>query len=277
VNRTIVIEIAFDPIIAQFGPVQLGWHGVFTALALVVAVSFGIKRGERRGVSGDLLGDIVLWAIVGGLIGARLFHVLDHLPYYSANPLEAFAIWQGGIAVYGSFIGGIAGGWLAARRARLPTWRLLDAAAPAILVGQGIGRFGCLANGDAWGGPCSHGVCVIYRHANAAIPADLRDVPTHPYPLYEIVGAGILLLGLWFVERRLHVREGTLFLIAAVGYGVIRFSLSFYRQEQILLWGLQEAQLIAIVTGIAALGALLWRERNLIVRAIAPGAKPSAG
>ncbi|HUE75603.1 MAG TPA: prolipoprotein diacylglyceryl transferase [Chloroflexota bacterium] len=272
-----MIEIAFDPIIAQIGPFQLGWHGVFTALAIVVAVWFGVSRAERGGVSGDLLGDVVLWAIVSGLVGARLFHVLEHLPYYSANPLAAFAIWQGGIAVYGAFVGGVVGGWLAARQARLPSWRLLDAAAPAILVGQGIGRVGCLANGDAWGGPCSHGVCVIYRHANAAIPADLRDVPTHPYPLYEIVGAGVLLLGLWFVERRMQLRQGTLFLIAAVGYGVIRFSLSFYRQEQILLWGLQEAQLVAIVTGAAALGALLWRERSLIVRTVSPGTNPRPG
>jgi phosphatidylglycerol:prolipoprotein diacylglycerol transferase len=80
--------------------------------------------------------------VVGGIVGARLFHVADHLPYYLANPLLIPAVWEGGIAIYGAFLGGLIGGVVAARRARLPIWRLLDVAAPAMLVGQAIGRLG---------------------------------------------------------------------------------------------------------------------------------------
>jgi phosphatidylglycerol:prolipoprotein diacylglycerol transferase len=136
------IVLSFDPIIAQLGPLQLGWHGIFTTLAVAVGVRYGLRRAKQMGLPAAPLGGVATWAVVGGLIGARLFHVLDHLPYYAAHPPEALAVYAGGIAVYGAFLGGIAGGWIAARRARLPVWRLLDAFAPAMLAGQAIGRFG---------------------------------------------------------------------------------------------------------------------------------------
>jgi phosphatidylglycerol:prolipoprotein diacylglycerol transferase len=187
------IELGFDPIIAQLGPFQLGWHGVFTALAVAVALWLGQRLAARQGVPAERIGSVVTWAIVGGLLGARLFFVLDHWPAFLAHPLDALAIWEGGIAVYGAFLGGLLAGALAARRAGLPVWRLLDVAAPAMLVGQAIGRLGCLANGDAWGAPCAGPLCVVYTHPHALLPPSLLGVPTHPYPLYEI-GATLVLL-----------------------------------------------------------------------------------
>ena len=129
--------------------------------------------------------------------------------------------------------------------------RLLDAAAPALLVGQAIGRLGCLSNGDAWGAPTGAAWGIVYWHPHDLLPATLLGVPTHPYPLYEI-GAELLLLGgLWLMRRRL-TRPGALFLVTALGYAVIRFGLTFFRQETVVLWGLQEAQLLALLTGVAA-------------------------
>lgn len=258
-----VLDLGFDPTFARIGPLQLGWHGVFTALAVVVAVWLGVGQAERRGVPSERLGGLLAWSLGGGLIGARLFHVLDRLPTYLANPLAAVAIWQGGIAVYGAFLGGIAGGLLAARRAGLPAWLLLDAAAPAMLVGQAIGRLGCLANGDAWGAPTGAAWGVAYTNPEALLPADLLGVPTHPYPLYEMVAALALLGGLW-LGRRWLAAPGQTFLVAAVGYAVIRFSLTAFRQERVLLWGLQEAQLVALATGVVALGLLIGRRAGFM-------------
>lgn len=259
------LELSFDPILVSLGPLQIGWHGIFTMLAVVVACWLGLRLAERAGVPTELLGSLVTWAIVGGLIGARLFFVLDHLPAYLADPFAVLAIWQGGIAVYGAFIGGIGGGYIAARRAKLPVWKLLDAAAPAMLIGQAIGRLGCLANGDAWGGPCNCGSggfcpCVVYTHPNALIPDSLKGVPTHPYPLYEIALDLLLLLALWLLRHRL-TQPGARFLVAALGYAGIRFGLTFFRQETILFWGLQEAQLVALATAlvVAVVAVLRWR------------------
>jgi phosphatidylglycerol---prolipoprotein diacylglyceryl transferase len=136
------VDISFDPIIAQLGPFQIGWHGIFTALAVLAAIQLAVMLGRRRGFDPETIYAIAGWGVVGGIIGARLFHVADHLSFYLANPLLIPAVWEGGIAVYGAFIGGLVGGWIAAWRARLPVWQLLDIAAPAMLVGQAIGRFG---------------------------------------------------------------------------------------------------------------------------------------
>jgi phosphatidylglycerol:prolipoprotein diacylglycerol transferase len=256
-----VVNVAFDPRIAYLGPFELGWHGIFTALAVLCAIWIGLRLAERRGLPAEALTEVVIWAVIAGLIGARLFHVLDHLPNYVAHPLNVLAIWEGGIAVYGAFLGGIAGGWLAARRMHLPAWVLLDAAAPAMLVGQAIGRLGCLSNGDAWGAPTGAAWGIVYWHPNDLLPADLLGVPTHPYPLYEIVAELDVLLGLW-LGRRLSLPPGTRFLLVALAYGAIRFGLTFFRQETLILWGLQEAQLIALATGLVALGVLLWRNAS---------------
>lgn len=253
-----LIQVTIDPIIAQIGPFQLGWHGVFSMLALVAGVWIGLWHAKVLGIDVDTMVSGLGWVILGAVVGARLFHVLDHIPYYAQHPLEIVAVWQGGIAVYGGFVGGVLAGAVAAWRLGLPVWKCLDAAAPAMLVGQAIGRIGCLINGDAWGGPTGCPCGIVYWHEHALLPAELIGVPTHPYPLYEIVGV-VMLLGLLWSTRTLPARPGTMFLVTTIGYGVIRFALSFVRQETVIVFGLQEAQIVAVLTSAIALAILAGR------------------
>jgi phosphatidylglycerol---prolipoprotein diacylglyceryl transferase len=256
------LTFAFDPILVAVGPFQLGWHGIFTVLALVVALGLADRLAQQRGLPLDGVHAVATWGIVGGFLGARLFHVADHLDFYAQQPLLIPAVWEGGIAVYGAFIGGLAGGGIAAWRMRQPTWPLLDLAAPAMLVGQAIGRLGCLANGDAWGAPapdCAVCVTIRYVHPNDLLPDLMRGVPTLAYPLYEMAAVLGLLGALWLLRGRLEPRAGATFLVASIGYAVIRFGLTFLRQETIVLWGLQEAQVVALVTGFVSVAVLAWR------------------
>jgi phosphatidylglycerol:prolipoprotein diacylglycerol transferase len=253
-----LIQISIDPIVAQIGPFQLGWHGIFSMLALLAGVWIGLWRARQLGIDVDTMVSGLGWVIAGAVVGARLFHVLDHLPYYSQNPLEIVAVWQGGIAVYGGFVGGVLSGAVAAWRLGLPVWRSLDAAAPGMLVGQAVGRIGCLINGDAWGGPTGCPCGVVYWHEHALLPPDLLGVPTHPYPLYEIAGVAVLLGILWAIRGQPN-RSGTAFLITTIGYGVIRFVLSFVRQETVIAFGLQEAQIIAVLTCAVAVAIIAGR------------------
>ena len=253
-----LIQITIDPIIAQVGPFQLGWHGIFSMLALITGVWFGLRRAHHLGLDVDTMVSGLGWVIAGAVVGARLFHVLDHLPYYAQNPLEILAVWQGGIAVYGGFVGGVLAGVIAAWRLGLPVWRSLDAAAPAMLVGQAIGRIGCFINGDAWGAPTGCACGVVYWNEHALLPPDLLGVPTHPYPLYEIAGVAVL-LGLLWTARGRQVPSGTVFLVTTIGYGLIRLVLSVVRQETVIVFGLQEAQLIAVLTSAVAVAILAAR------------------
>ena len=248
------IELGFDPNLVQIGGVTISWHGVLTAIGVIGAVQFVLWMAHKRGLDVEAVTTVATWGIVGGVIGARLFFVLDHASYFMERPLEAFFIWQGGIAVYGSFIGGVIAGGIAARLTKIAAGPILDLAGPAMLIGQIAGRFGCLSNGDAWGAPCATNTfpCVIYTHPSALIPEALKGIPTHPYPVYEIV-AELALLGVLYLLRNRLVRTGQMFLFAAMGYAVIRFSLTYFRQEAIIAMGLQQAQWVAIATGIVAL------------------------
>src|SRR6267378_892828 len=132
------LTFAFDPVIAQWGPFQLGWHGLFTALAVLVALWLAGRLAMQRGIPSEVVYGVAGWGVVGGLIGARLFHVADHLQYYLENPLLIPAIWEGGIAVYGAFIGGLVGGGIAAWRSHLDPWPLLDVSAVCATATPGV-------------------------------------------------------------------------------------------------------------------------------------------
>jgi phosphatidylglycerol:prolipoprotein diacylglycerol transferase len=249
------IDITLDPTVVAFGPIAVGWHGILTMLAVAVALWYGTHRAERTGLDLAVIEPAVTVAIVGGFIGARVFHVLDHMDYYSQSPLEMFLLWQGGMAAYGGFIGGLSAGIIYARRVGLSVWRVLDAAAPALLVGQIIGRLGCLSNGDAWGAPTGQDYGVVYWNEHASIPASLIGIPTHPYPLYEMVVLALALGVLLWLAPRLEL-PGQLFLLVVISYAVARFALTFVRQEPLVFAGLQEAQILAFITTIVALAVM---------------------
>lgn len=260
-----IVTFAFDPVLFRIGVFEIGWHGLFTVAAIVIGVAYGLRGASRLGVSEERISGVLTWAILGAFAGARLFHVADHLGYFAEHPLEIVAIWEGGIAVWGGFIGAIVAGLIAARGRGLPVAGLLDVAAPAILIGQAIGRLGCLSNGDAWGAPTGAGFGIVYANANDRLPAELLGVPTHPYPLYEIV-AVLVLLGVLALVRRRVTRPGDLFLLAAFGYATIRFGLTSFRQETVIVAGLQEAQVIALVIAVAVLASVAMRRGPLAVR-----------
>ncbi len=140
---------------------------------------------------------------------------------------------------------------------------MADVAAPAVLLGQIVGRAGSLINGDAFGSPADLPWSLVYVHPDALIP-DLGE-PTHPYPLYEMLWNAVALGIVWRLRRQ-QLPDGTLFLVFLVLYAAGRFVLTFVRQEAIVLAGLQQAQVVALVALAIALPLLL-RRRAAVVRA----------
>jgi len=261
------IHIGIDPDIAKIGPLLLTWHGLFTALGILVAVWLTARELRRRGIA---LPNYDTWALVtvfGGILGARLFFVLDHIDYFIGHPLEALAVNEGGLAIYGAVFGGFVAIVMLSRIFRQPLAPLLDSVVPGLLLAQAIGRLGCTVNGDAWGGPCLHGCPITFTYTNPKdlLPADLLGVPTHPYPLYDIVVNLIVFAIIWRLRRR-PVPAGTLAATYAVLYSFGRFFISFVRQERIWFWGLQEAQVVAVlafVAGLVALAVLFRGQRHV--------------
>jgi len=266
------IVININPIILQIGSFELRWYGVAIALAVVAAVLVGALRAKKKGIPADEIYFLAPWVLIGGLVGARLFHAVDNFGYYAVNPLQIVQLQQGGLAIWGGLMGGGIAGVIFARIRHIPLGRLVDTLVPALLVAQIIGRFGCIVNGDAYGGVANLPWAFIYTNPNALIPANLLGLPTHPYPVYEIVWNAISLAVILRLERYFRT-DGLVFLSYLSLYSVGRFALTFVRQEKVLFWGLQQAQVLAIAVLLASLALFfyVWRRarKNIVAQPIA--------
>lgn len=139
--------------------------------AVVVGTWLTAHEAERRGFRQDDVYDGALWILAGGIIGARLFHVLDHWPdEFAANPVRALYIWEGGLAIWGAVIGGLIAAALVSRRRGWNFGKLLDAVAPGLVLAQAIGRIACVITGDAMGKPTTGPFGFAYTSPNALVP-----------------------------------------------------------------------------------------------------------
>ncbi|MFH1186503.1 MAG: prolipoprotein diacylglyceryl transferase [Chloroflexota bacterium] len=240
-----MITIALDPIIFNIGHLALRWYSLILTLAIGVGVWLTAREAERKGFRKDSIYDAAVWIIMGGLIGARLFHVLDHWSHeYAANPIRALYVWEGGLAIWGAVIGGLSAAALVSRRRGWNFARLLDAGAPGLVLAQAIGRIACVITGDAMGKPTSGPFGFAYTSPNAMVPQ--LGVYYTPMPVYElVVNLGIFVV-LWQLRKR-RWPDGQLFLVYLVLYSLQRFFLAFTSSYRILAFGLTQSQIIAIL------------------------------
>lgn len=257
-----MITIGIDPIIFHIGPFMVRWYSLIVLTAIGVGVWLTAREAARKGFKKDDIYDVTMWIVLGGLVGARLFHVLDHWSdTFAANPIRALYIWEGGLAIWGAMAGGLAvAALLAWRRGwRLPL--LLDAAAPALVLAQAIGRIACVITGDAMGKPTDGPFGFAYTSPDALVPK--LGVYYTPMPFYEmIVNLGIFAL-LWHLRKR-DWPDGLLFLVYLALYSVERFFLAFTSSYKIIAFGLTQSQIVALVSLVVALPLIvqIWARRQ---------------
>lgn len=240
-----MFTISIDPIIFQIGHFAVRWYSLTLLSAIVIGIWLTAREAVRKGFKKDNIYDAAVWIIAGGLIGARLFHVLDHWSHeYAADPLRALYIWEGGLAIWGALVGGLIAAALVSwkRGWRFP--KLLDAGAPGLVLAQAIGRIACVITGDAMGKPTNGPFGFAYTSPNAMVPQ--LGVYYTPMPVYElVVNLGIFAL-LWQLRKRTWP-DGRLFLVYLTLYSLERFFLAFTSSYQILAFGLTQSQIAAII------------------------------
>ncbi len=251
-----VIDV--DPVILHLGPLALSWYGLFVALAIAVGVSLAFGEAERKGLPADAVESVAFWVFLGGIVGARALHVIDHWDLYALRPLDVFAVWNGGLAILGAVLGGTIAGVIVVWRRGLPLGAFSDAAAPGAILGQAIGRLACLFTGDAVG-RATTGFGITYLNPHAMVPE--LGVAYEPVFLYEMGWDLGVFAVLWWLRGRLRV-DGQLFAAYLGLYAVGKFAISFLRTETVWLAGLQEAQLLSV----AALAfAAFWARRSAVL------------
>jgi phosphatidylglycerol---prolipoprotein diacylglyceryl transferase len=254
-----MFDLELSPMLFHVGGLGAGWYGLLMAVGIGVGATVATRQAHWRGLEADQVYDMVLWLIIAGVIGARLFHVIDYWEYYVANPGALLTFQQSGLAIYGAIIGGIVAIALFAWRRRLNFWKLADVAALGLPLGQAIGRIGCFINGCNYGYATELPWGVRWRAPGAMVPDP--NTAYQPAQLYEaIVAAGIFAL-LWPLRKRVR-SDGILFLLYLVLYATTRFAISFTRPDNIIWLGLRQAQLVSVVLVVVAVPLLFYLRRS---------------
>jgi phosphatidylglycerol---prolipoprotein diacylglyceryl transferase len=248
-----VIEINIDPTMVRLGALVITWHGFFSMVGLMAGIWLAVVLARRTSLTEDNILTISLWGIAGAIIGARLVHVLDYWHHYQNNLLQILLINEGGIAIWGAVLGGVAAGALYCRFARLSVAEGADVAGPGLLLGQIIGRIGDIINGEHHGVPAELPWSFVYTHPETL---GQRGVPNHPAIVYEMLWNGAALaFVLWLFGR---VPSGVVFWLYLWLYSLGRFIVGFYRLDPAVAFGLQQQQIIGIGSLVVATVALAW-------------------
>ena len=253
------------------------WHGFFTFVGVAMAVALVSYWAKKENIPPDTILSVSVWAILGGIVGARLVHVVDFWTrVYQNDPLSVFYVWEGGIAIYGAVLGGFAGGAIYAlvrnRDGLINFWnrflfflgriekmpmpsvgKLADLTAPALVLSMAVGRIGDIINGEhiaritslPWGFVYSHPKTQALYNNIAEGRSSLT--PSHPAVIYEMIWDVAVLGFLWFVLRNRLRPDGMVFVSFLALYSLGRFFISFIRQDRVWIVGLDMSQIIALI------------------------------
>lgn len=250
--------IDIDPVAFSAGSFSVSWYGIMVALAVITLVIWAllaVRKGARLTYEETI--NAALVGIPSGVLGARMFHVLDYLDYFVDHPGEIFSNFGQGLAIYGAVLGAALGVWIYSLISKKSFGYIADMIAPGIILAQAIGRVGCTLNGCCYGVETDIFCAVTY--VQAAGTSGLIG-PVHPTQIYEIIYNLIVFGGLLMLRGRFRP-DGSLFLVYLTAYSAWRFGIDFIREGRELLFGLHEAQLIAIGVLIITLTLLITKTR----------------
>ncbi|MEY4390844.1 MAG: hypothetical protein RLZZ400_587 [Actinomycetota bacterium] len=257
-----------SPSISSFdvGQIRIHFYALFILAGIVAAIILGELRLRKRGAQPGVILDVALWAVPFGILGGRLFHVFTHQSDYfgeGKDLLKIFAVWEGGLAIYGALILGSAAAYIGCKQAGIRFLSFADAIAPGVLLAQAIGRWGNYFNGELFGKPTDLPWGLEISPSNSAYPVGLpAGTLFHPTFFYEFLwnvsGVVILLM----LDKRLDLRWGRLFALYLAYYSVGRFWIEDLRVDpsEVLL-GLRSNQWSAVVGMLIGISLFIWSRR----------------
>ncbi|CAM3086712.1 prolipoprotein diacylglyceryl transferase [Streptobacillus felis] len=268
------------PYLFKIGNFEIRIYSLMYIIALFTAI-FIAKRdevAEKRGINKNIIEDYAYFAIVSGLIGARIYYVLLKWGYYSQNVSEIIKVWHGGLAIHGGIIGGILGTIIFAKMKKVNPLVLMDMAVGPLILGQGLGRIGNLANGEIHGFPTITPFSVILKgnfnswwqefqnmplmkqlEFKELVPwgikfpldspagSEFPNMKLHPAMIYELIFNFIAFYLIWFVFRKKEYSKGILTMIYIIIYGIIRIIVSTFRAEDLLVYGIRAPYIISFL------------------------------
>jgi phosphatidylglycerol---prolipoprotein diacylglyceryl transferase len=257
----------------KIGPLTLSFYGMLIMTGVVAASVLSYFEAKRRGQDPEVIYDSLTWIVLGGIIGARIWHILTPPAsmveqgittlYYLTHPLAAIAIWRGGLGIPGAVAGGLLAFYLYGRKREIKFWQWADIFAPGLALGQAIGRWGNFINQEVYGKPTDlpWAITIDPEHR---LPEFMSYSTYHPLFLYEslfnLANMGLLLwLGHRYGEK---IKDGDLFLIYLITYPVFRFFMEYLRLDNSYVGGINANQAMMAFIAILSAGWIVWRHRE---------------
>lgn len=248
-----------NPTMLTIFGLEIKWYSFLILVGMLIGIFLVLKEAKKINISKDNIFDMCFYGIIFGILGARLYYVLFNISYYKYNLLEIFAIWNGGLAIHGGLIAGCLAIYIYTKRKSLNFLKILDIVVPAVILAQGIGRWGNFFNSEA------HGFATTYTFLkDLFIPEFIIKgmyiegtyyLPTFYFEfLWCILGFIVLL----FIRSRKYSKIGTTTCTYLMWYSFGRFFIEAWRTDSLMLGGFKVAQIISIILFIIALIYLIY-------------------
>jgi phosphatidylglycerol:prolipoprotein diacylglycerol transferase len=257
------------PELFRIGDFPINTYGALLAAAFLLALVVAARLAARDGLPRERVYDLGLWLLLAAILGSKALMLFTE-PEYRANPLHLLSLdfLRSGGVFYGGLLASVATAFVLVRRFKLPWWKTADAFAPAIALGQAVGRQGCFAAGCCWGKPTTMPWGVKFSEAGHEITGVPTGVPLHPTQLYESFAAALFFLFLLWLHRR-KTFSGQVILFYGALYGAARFTIEFFRDDPrgdlfglTSRTGLSTSQLISLLVFAASAVLLFVRWRR---------------
>jgi|SRR3989339_237814 len=243
-----------DPVLISVGPFSVHWYGLFIVSGILAATVVAFKLGEKYGLKKDTIIDTIFYLVIGGIAGARLYHIGLEFSYYSKNPLNIFKLWQGGLAIHGGIIAGVIVLYMLAKKYKIRLWQLAAIFAPGLALAQAIGRWGNYFNQEIYGLPTTLPWGIPIEPTNR-IAEYFTFEYFHPTFLYESIGNFLIFLILIsihaYIIKNKKFHDYFYFSVIAsylILYSLLRFSLEFIRVDRTPeILGLRWPQIASLV------------------------------
>ncbi len=253
-------EMEIDPIALHLGPVRIAWYGIFITIGFVLAFLYAYRRAKKEHFSTDSLADYLLFGMIFGVVGARLFYVFAELDTFVVKGdlgktlYNIVAVWNGGLAIYGGIIGGGLTVLVISKIRKQSFFQITDMVVPGVAIAQAIGRWGNFTNAEAHGG-----LCTLPWRMGIVNSYGLTEY-VHPTFLYESLWnlTGFLILHFFVTPRRRYY--GQTFLCYVAWYGLGRMFIEGLRTDSLYLFGteIRASQFIAFVSCLVAVSILIY-------------------
>lgn len=237
-----------NPNAIVIGNLTITWYSICILTGIILASILIVKEAKKYNIEASFVTNLIFWCVVYGILGARIYYVIFNLDYYSVYPMEIIKIWNGGLAIHGGLIAGIITLFVYCKKYNVNVLRMIDIAAPCVLLAQGIGRWGNFFNSEAHGGIVSKSFLENLHIPEFIINGmHIGNYYYHPTFLYEsifcIIGFVILIL----IRRLKGIKLGNTTALYLIWYGTLRFFIESLRTDSLMLGSLKMAQVISII------------------------------